>query len=120
MDRPQEFALEAALEDLVCPDEDRMWRWCSCLGSRDSGRTRYSGELVARNIAASRKYSALEGYGDQYWPICSSMLAWRTTPSLTEESRRPQSTESQQVGHYGRDPVRVGARHFLPEAALLH
>ena len=26
----------------------------------------------------SRKYSALEGYGDQYWPICSSMLAWRT------------------------------------------
>ena len=25
-----------------------------------------------------RKYSALEGYGDQYWPIHSSMLAWRT------------------------------------------
>ena len=50
-----------ALEDLVCLSEGQVWRWCSCLGSRDSGRTRYSGELVARNIAASRKYSALEG-----------------------------------------------------------
>ena len=26
----------------------------------------------------SRKYSALEGYGNQYWPISSSILAWRT------------------------------------------
>ena len=26
----------------------------------------------------SWKYSALEGYGKQYWPICSSILAWRT------------------------------------------
>ena len=26
----------------------------------------------------SRKYSALEGYGNQCWPICSSILAWRT------------------------------------------
>ena len=26
----------------------------------------------------SKKYSTLEGYGNQYWPICSSILAWRT------------------------------------------
>ena len=26
----------------------------------------------------SRKYIILEGYGNQYWPICSSILAWRT------------------------------------------
>ena len=26
----------------------------------------------------SRKYSALEGYGNQYWPIHPSILAWRT------------------------------------------
>ena len=26
---------------------------------------------------SSRKYSALEGYGNQYWPICSSILVWR-------------------------------------------
>ena len=31
----------------------------------------------------SRKYSALEGYGNQYWPIYSSILPWRT-PSQTE------------------------------------
>ena len=35
---------------------------------------------VLRGVGSqgSRKYSALEGYGDQYWPIHSSMLAWRT------------------------------------------
>ena len=38
----------------------------------------------------SRRYSALEGHGSQYWPICSSLLAWRT-PSLTEKPGRPQS-----------------------------
>ena len=26
----------------------------------------------------SRKYSVLEGYDNQYWPIHSSILAWRT------------------------------------------
>ena len=28
--------------------------------------------------SGSRKYNALEGHGNQYWPICSSILAWRT------------------------------------------
>ena len=32
----------------------------------------------------SRKYSALEGYGSQYWPIRSSILAWRTPLSDRE------------------------------------
>ena len=26
----------------VCPSEGQVWRWCSCLGHRDSGSTRYS------------------------------------------------------------------------------
>ena len=26
----------------------------------------------------NRKYSVLEGYGNQYWPVGSSILAWRT------------------------------------------
>ena len=39
----------------------------------------------------SRKYSALEGDGNQYWPIHSSIVAWRT-PTLTEKPGRPQST----------------------------
>ena len=31
----------------VCPSEDQVWRWCSCLGHRP-GSTRYSGEPAAR------------------------------------------------------------------------
>ena len=34
--------------DWVCPCEGQVWRWCSCLGRRGSGSTRYSGGLVAR------------------------------------------------------------------------
>ena len=55
----------------VCPSEGPVWRWCSFLGCRDSGSTRYSGIWWLG-------HSALEGYGNQYWPICSSILAWRT------------------------------------------
>ena len=40
----------------------------------------------------SRKYSALEGYGNQYWQIHSSILAWRKP--LTEKPGRLQSTVS--------------------------
>ena len=57
----------------VCPSEGQVWRWCSCLGRRDSDNSRYS-----VGSEGSRKYSALEGYGNQYWPIHSSILAWRT------------------------------------------
>ena len=32
----------------VYPCEGQVWRWCSCLGHRGSGSTRYSGELAAR------------------------------------------------------------------------
>ena len=59
----------------VCPSEGQMWRSCGCLGRRGSGSTRYSGVLAAKG---SRNYSALEGPGNQYWPIHSSVLAWRT------------------------------------------
>ena len=36
------------LEYLGLPYEAQVWRWCSCLGCRDSVSTRYSGELAAR------------------------------------------------------------------------
>ena len=55
----------------ICPSEDQVWRWCSCLDHRGSGSTRYSGEKAAR--AAGN----IEGYDNQYWPIHSSILAWR-------------------------------------------
>ena len=55
--------------------------------------------------------AATEGYGNQYWPIRSSILAWRT-PSLTEKPGRPQSTGSERVRHYQKDPVCIDARIF--------
>ena len=47
---------------------------------------------VLRGVGSqgSRRYRALEGHGSQYWPICSSLLAWGI-PSLTEKPGRPQS-----------------------------
>ena len=45
----------------------------------------------------SRKYCAPEGHDNQYWPIHSSILAWRTP--LTEKPGGPQSTGLQRVGH---------------------
>ena len=54
-----------------------------------------SGGLAAR---AAENIVLWKGYGNQYWPICSSILAWRT-PSLTEKPGRPQSTGSQRAGH---------------------
>jgi len=41
--------------------------------------------LVVRGVGSwgSRKYRALEDYGNQYWPVRSSIPAWRT-PSLIE------------------------------------
>ena len=32
----------------ICPYEGQVWGWCSCLGRRGSGSTRYSGGLTAR------------------------------------------------------------------------
>ena len=64
----------------------------------------------------SRKYSALVGYGNQYWPICSSILAWRI--SLTEKPDRPQSTGSHRVGYYPGDLACTDAKLFMPVAAL--
>ena len=47
----------------------------------------------------SRKYSALEGYGNQYWPVHSRILAWRTPSSLTEMRGRPPFTGQQRAAH---------------------
>ena len=65
--------------------------------------------LVLRGVGGegSRKYSALEGYGDPYWPIHFSFLAWRTP--LAEKPGRPQSTESQ-AGHDQSNPVHIDTR----------
>ena len=63
-----------------------------------------------------QEISALEGYGNQYWPIYSTILAWRTY--LIEKPHRPQSIGSQRVGHHRSDPVCIDTRLFLLMAAL--
>ena len=34
----------------IFPSEGQVWRWCSCMGHRGSGSTRYSEELAARTV----------------------------------------------------------------------
>jgi len=63
-----------------------------------------------------QEISALEGYGNQYWPICSSILAWRTP--MAEKPGRPQSTGLQIVGHNQSNSACIDARLILPLAAL--
>ena len=93
--RPLGFAPEAALEDGVCPYEGQVWRWCSCVGRRGSGSTRYLGELAARaagNIVMEKGMATRIG---QYAPV----FLPGEPPSLTEKPGRLQSTGSQRVGH---------------------
>jgi len=59
----------------------------------------------------SSRYSALEGYDNQYWPVHSSILAWKTP--MTENPGRPQSTESQRAEHDRSDPVCIDAKLFF-------
>ena len=82
------FIPEASLEDLVCPCEDQVWRWCSCLGRRGPGSTRYSGELAAGaagNVVLRKGRATSIG---QYAPV----FLPGERPSLTEKPGRPQST----------------------------
>ena len=81
---------------LVCSCEGQVWRWCSCLGHRGSGSTRDSWGVVAR--AAGN--IALEGYGNQYWPTYSSILAWRTPLPDREAWQDTVYRVTKIVGHY--------------------
>ena len=53
----------------VCPCEGQLWKWCTCLGRRGSGSTRYSGGLAARaagNIVLQKGMATSIG---QYVPV---------------------------------------------------
>ena len=91
---PLGFVPEAALEDLGLLLRAR------CGGGAAAWVTRVLAAPGTQGSwwLGSRKYSAVEGYGNQYWPICSRILAWKT-PSLTEKPGRSQSTGSQRIGH---------------------
>ena len=52
----------------VCPSEDWVWRWYSCLDHGDPSRARYAGELMSRGTGdngALRAFSRL-------WQLCPS------------------------------------------------
>ena len=86
--RPLGFAPEAALEDLGFPREGQVWRWCSCLGLRGSGSTRYSGALEARAAGNTVLWKDLATSIGQYIPV----FLPGEPHSLTEKPGRPQYT----------------------------
>ena len=93
--RPLGFAPEAALEALGLPCEGQAWRWCSCLGHRGSGSTRYSGELAARAAGNTVLEKGMATSIGQYVPVFLP-----GEPSLpTEKPGRPQSTGTRRVRH---------------------
>ena len=67
--RPLGFAPEAALEDLGLPPEGHAGWWCSCLGRRYSGTTRYSGELAARAAGNTVLQKGMATSTGQYAPV---------------------------------------------------
>ena len=92
----------------VCPCEDQVWRWCSCLGCKGSGSTRYSGELAAKaagNICSRRVWQ----------PVLDNTLQYsclENFPPLTENPGRLQSIGSQRVGHYQSDLTHIYTKVF--------
>ena len=89
------------------PSEGQVWRWCSCLGRRGSGSTRYSGELAARaagNIVSRRAWQ----------PVLANMLqcsCLRNCPPW-QRSLANQSTRSPRVRLYQGDPACIDAKFF--------
>ena len=80
----------------VCPCEGQVWRWCSCLGSRESGSTRYSKSLAARaagNMATRRVWLPVLANTLQYSCLENSLSdreAWQATVySVTKSQTRP-------------------------------
>ena len=100
------FLLRLPWRTWVGPCE--VWRWCSCLSPRGSGGTRYSGELGAR---AAGNIVCYEGMATSIGPYTPVFLPGEPA-ALTENLGRPQSTESQGVGHYRNDPACIGSRLF--------
>ena len=110
---PLGFAPEAAFEDLGLPQWESGVEVVQLLESWGFWQ-----HQVLRGVGglSSQKYSALEEYGEQYWSIHSSILAWRT--SLTAKPDRPQTTGLQRVGHDLSDPACIDTSLLWPVATL--
>ena len=84
------------------------------MGRRGSGSTRYSRPLATRAVGNVVLQKGMATSIGQYAPV----FLPGEPPSLTEKPGRPQSTGSQRVRHFQSDPALMGARIFLPVAAL--
>ena len=76
-----------------------MWKWCSCLGCRGSGSTRYSGELAARivEIKCSRR---------AWQPVLANTLHYSCLEKSLSDREARQATVCRVLkGHTG--PIRV-------------
>ena len=101
---PLGFAPEAALENLGLPLWGPGVEVVQLLGPQGFWQ-----HQVLKGVGGlgSRKYSALEGLVNQYWPIHSSILAWRTPLQGVAKSR----TQLKR-------PFMHRCKTFLPVAAL--
>ena len=91
----------------LCPCEGQVWRWCSCLGHRGSGSTRYSGgwRLGQQEIQCPRRV---------WQAVLANTLQYSCLQNpLTEKPGSLQSTVSQRVGHDRSSPAHIDTRLFF-------
>ena len=105
VDGPLGLLLRLSWRTWVCPCEGHVWRWCSYLGRRGSGSTRYSGELASRAAGNIVLYKGMAASIGQYAPV----FLPGESPSLIKKPGRPQSIGSQRAGHDRSDPVCIDA-----------
>ena len=104
-----DLAPEAALKSLGLPlVQAKCWGGAAFwdVGVLAAPDTQGGWWLVQQEI-----YSALEGYGNQYLPVHSIILSWRTP--LTEKPGRPQSIGLQRVRHGWSNPACIDTRLLL-------
>ena len=96
----------------VCPCEDHVWGWCSCLGCRVSGRTRYSGEFAARAAGNRVLEKGMATSIGQYTPVfLPGEPSWqRSLAGHSLQGRKELDTMQ---------PCTHRCKTFLPVSALL-
>ena len=90
----------------VCPCEGQVWRWCSCLGHRVPGRTRYSGGLEAKAARSIVLQKGMVTNIGQYTPLFlpGEMLSQRNLAGHSlqgcKELDRTEVTHKQKTGFF--------------------
>ena len=90
----------------VCPCEGQVWRWCSCLGHRVPGRTRYSRGLEAKAAGSIVLQKGMVTNIGQYTPLFlpGEMLSQRSLAGHSlqgcKELDRTEVTHKQKTGFF--------------------